>query len=154
MSKSDDWLAQVNEEVLEPELPIVDPHHHLWTYDPPGAYLIEDLWADTGSGHCVEQTVFIQCGAEPRKDGPKEMRFIGETEFVVAQAAKSERGPRNAARIRGIVAFADLTLGARVDAVLGVGQVEVLAAVFQGGAPGCRQLGRSHDCATRRMPWR
>lgn len=118
MSKSDDWLAQVNEEVLDPELPIVDPHHHLWTYDPPGAYLIEDLWADTGSGHCVEQTVFIQCGAEPRKDGPKEMRFIGETEFVVAQAAKSERGPRNAARIRGIVAFADLTLGARVDAVL------------------------------------
>ncbi len=118
MDKPDDWLARVNEEVLEPERPIVDPHHHLWTYDPPGAYLVDDLWADTGSGHRVEQTVFIQCGAEPRKDGPKEMRFVGETEFVVRQAAESEQGPADAARIRGIVALADLTLGARVDPVL------------------------------------
>jgi len=118
MGKSENWLAQVHEEILEPERPIVDPHHHLWTYDPPGAYLVDDLWADTGSGHTVEQTVFIQCGAEPRKGGPKEMRFVGETEFVVKQAAESEQGPADAARIRGIVALADLTLGARVDPVL------------------------------------
>ncbi len=118
MDRRNDWLARVNEDVLEPGRPIVDPHHHLWTYDPPGAYLVDDLWADTGSGHNVEQTVFIQCGAEPRKDGPKEMRFVGETEFVVRQAAESEQGPSNATRIRGIVAFADLTLAARVDPVL------------------------------------
>jgi predicted TIM-barrel fold metal-dependent hydrolase len=43
---------------------------------------------------------------------------VGETEFVVGQAAEAERGPPDAARIGGIVAFADLTLGARVDPVL------------------------------------
>ena len=118
MGNSDDWLGQVHEAVVEPGLPIIDPHHHLWTYDPPGAYLVPNLWADTGSGHRVEQTVFVQCGAEPRKDGPEELRCVGETEFVVGQAAEADRGPPDAARIGGIVAFADLTLGARVDRVL------------------------------------
>ena len=79
MDKPDDWLARVNEEVLDPERPIVDPHHHLWTYDPPGAYLVDDLWADTGSGHKVQQTVFIQCGAEPRKDGPEDFKRAKST---------------------------------------------------------------------------
>jgi len=118
MGRSDDWLAQVEEQVLEPDLPIIDPHHHLWTYDPPGAYLVPNLWVDTGSGHRVVQTVFVQCGAEPRKDGPEELRCVGETEFVVGQAAEADRGPVDAARIGGIVAFADLTLGTRVDRVL------------------------------------
>jgi len=118
MSKADEWLDQVQEPVLDPVLPIIDPHHHLWTYDPPGAYLVPNLWADTGSGHRVEQTVFVQCGAEPRKDGPEELRCVGETEFVVSQAAEANEGPAGAARIGGIVAFADLTLGARVDPVL------------------------------------
>jgi predicted TIM-barrel fold metal-dependent hydrolase len=117
MNRSDDWLAQVHEAVLESDLPIIDPHHHLWTYDPPGAYLVPDLWADTGSGHRVEQTVFVQCGAEPRKDGPEELRCVGETEFVVGQAAEAERGPPDAARIGGIVAFAD-----HFGGVLGIGQ--------------------------------
>jgi predicted TIM-barrel fold metal-dependent hydrolase len=31
----DDWLAQVTEDPLEPDLPIIDCHHHLW--DTPGA---------------------------------------------------------------------------------------------------------------------
>lgn len=117
-SGSDAWLNQFSEPVLDPDLKIVDPHHHLWTYDPPGAYLVPQLWADTGSGHRIEQTVFVQCGAEPRRDGPEELRCLGETEFVVRQAAETNQGPADAARIRAIVAFADLTLGARVDAVL------------------------------------
>ena len=29
-----DWLAQTVEPALEPDLPIIDPHHHLW--DRPG----------------------------------------------------------------------------------------------------------------------
>jgi predicted TIM-barrel fold metal-dependent hydrolase len=117
-SGSDAWLNQFSEPVLEPDLAIVDPHHHLWTYDPPGAYLVPQLWGDTGSGHRVEQTVFVQCGAEPRRSGPDELRCVGETEFIVAQAAEAEEGPRDAARIRAIVAFADLKLGAQVDSVL------------------------------------
>ena len=47
-----DWLGQVQEEILEPALPICDPHHHLW--DHPGSrYLLDELLADTGSGHNV-----------------------------------------------------------------------------------------------------
>jgi len=118
MGNKDAWLAQVDEPVLEPDRPMVDPHHHLWTFERAGVYLIDDLWADTESGHKIEQTVFIQCGAEPRKHGPKELRPVGETEFVVGQAAKAAQGPAGAARIKGIVAFADLTLGAPVDEVL------------------------------------
>jgi len=107
-----------NEEVLEPDLRIVDPHHHLWTHDPPGAYRVPELWADTGSGHRIEQTVFIQCGTNQRRNGPPELHPVGETEFVVEQAAESARGPAGAARVSGIVAFADLALGASVEPVL------------------------------------
>ena len=107
-----------DEEVLEPDLRIVDPHHHLWTHDPPGAYRVPEFWADTGSGHRIEHTVFIQCGTNQRRDGPPELRSVGETEFVVEQAAESARGPTGAARVSGIVAFADLALGASVDPIL------------------------------------
>ena len=54
MSTDDDRRDEDPEPVLEPDLPIIDPHHHLWTYDPPGAYLVPNLWADTGSGHRIE----------------------------------------------------------------------------------------------------
>jgi hypothetical protein len=54
------WYAQVTEDILEPERPIVDPHHHLWSgWDIPD-YLLEDLWNDTGSGHKIVKTVFIE----------------------------------------------------------------------------------------------
>jgi hypothetical protein len=48
-----DWLAKHTEDILEPALPIIDPHHHL--YDRPRyTYLFPDLLADVGSGHNVE----------------------------------------------------------------------------------------------------
>jgi L-fuconolactonase len=61
-----DWLAQVKEEILEPELPICDPHHHLW--DHPGRrYLLDELLADTGSGHNVLATVsYVPRHGRPR----------------------------------------------------------------------------------------
>ncbi len=145
---NDDWLSQVHEEVLEPDLPIVDPHHHLWTHDPPGAYRVPELWADTGSGHRIEQTVFIQCGTDQRKDGPPELRSVGETEFVVGQAAEAARGPAGVARIRGIVAFADLTLGARVDAVL-----EAHLEAGEGLVCGIRNGATWDETGTVRMPF-
>ena len=52
------WLEQVSEEILEPELPICDPHHHLWDH-PDSRYLLDELIADTGSGHNVVSTVFV-----------------------------------------------------------------------------------------------
>ena len=145
---NDDWLGQVHEEVLEPGLPIVDPHHHLWTHDPPGAYCVPELWADTGSGHRVEQTVFVQCGTNQRKDGPPELRSVGETEFVVGQSAEAARGPPGAARISGIVAFADLTLGAGVDPVL-----EAHLEAGRGLVRGIRNSAAWDETGTLRMPF-
>src|SRR5262245_34588228 len=91
---------------------IVDPHHHLWTLDDMGGavgnYQVADLHADTDSVPDVVQTVFVECGAHYRADGPEHLKVVGETEFVAAQAALSEDG--DGATIAGIVAHTDLTL--------------------------------------------
>ena len=109
------WLDHVVEEIVEPDLPIIDPHHHLWRY--PGAdYLAEQLYQDTSSGHRVEKTVFIQCGVEYRKDGPEHLKPLGETEFVVQQAKQSEE--LGGAVIAGIVGRVDLQLGDGLEDVL------------------------------------
>ena len=118
------WLAASAEEILEPELPIVDPHHHFWDY-PTHRYLLDQLLADTGSGHKVEATVCIECAVFYRRDASREMRVVGEVEFVnglAAMAASGRYGDTMAAA--GIVGFADLTIGAGVEEVLSA-QVQV-----------------------------
>lgn len=115
----DAWHAQVEEQILDPEREIVDPHHHLWHGRPSMAqYLLEDLWADTGSGHNVVQTVFLECGSEYWSDGPEHLRPVGETEFVAGQAAASALGRPDQPRIAAIVAHADLQRGDAVEEVL------------------------------------
>ena len=111
-----EWHALAVEEIVAPERVIVDPHHHLWRSEVRPAYLLEDLWGDTGSGHRVEQTVFVECGASYRPDGPEHLRPVGETEFVAEVAKASAAGP--GATIAGIVASADLTRGDAVEEVL------------------------------------
>ncbi len=112
------WLAMQPEEALEPELPICDPHHHLWDFQT-HRYLLPDLLEDLNSGHDVRSTVFIECTAMYRASGPEELRPLGETEFVNGAAAMSASGGYGAARVcAGIVGFADLSLGARVEQVL------------------------------------
>ena len=113
-----DWLDRRKEPILEPDLPIVDPHHHLW--DRPGwRYLLDELLADTSSGHNILATVFVQARAMPRAAGPVEMRPVGETEFVNGVAAMSASGIYGKTRhCAGIVGHADLTLGSRVGPVL------------------------------------
>ena len=112
------WLAQVAEPALDPGLPIVDPHHHLW--DRPGSrYMLADLRADLESGHNVVATVFVECLSMYRADGPEALRPVGETEFANGMAAQAASGGFGPARVcAGIVGFADLTLGAAVDEVL------------------------------------
>ena len=105
-----DWLDQVQEAVVDPGRVIVDPHHHLWERPGTGSYLLDDLRADTGSGHHVTETVFVECGAGYLQEGPEHLRPVGETAFVAALAAESRTSP--GARIAGIVARADLRLGA------------------------------------------
>ncbi len=112
-----EWLGLAAEEILEPERPIVDPHHHLFVESPLFPhYTLEDLWADT-SGHRVVQTVFAQCGECYRKDGPAALRPVGETEWVERVAQQSEREPEKAT-IGAIFGSADLRLGEAVREVL------------------------------------
>jgi L-fuconolactonase len=112
------WLDLHTEPVIEPDLPIVDPHHHLW--DRPGwRYLLDELVADTGSGHNITATVYVQARAMYRAAGPAEMRPVGETEFINGAAAMSASGTYGKTlHCAGIVGHADLTLGSRVEPVL------------------------------------
>jgi len=112
------WLAKVTEEALEPALPIVDPHHHLWERGDM-VYMYRDLQADCQAGHNIVSTVFIDCRSMYRKQGPQEMRPIGETEFVNGVAAMYASGAFGSTRAcEGIVSYADLRLGARAREVL------------------------------------
>ena len=113
-----DWLDRRQEPILEPDLAIVDAHHHLW--DRPGwRYLLDELLADTNTGHNVVATVFVQARAMLRAAGPVEMRPVGETEFVNGVAAMSASGSYGKTRAcAGIVGHADLTLGSHVEPVL------------------------------------
>ena len=112
-SKPDDaWLAkQEKETILEPELPIIDTHLHLW--DRGGwTYLLPELLADLNSGHNIVATVFEECRSMYRATGPVEMRPVGEVEFVAGIAAMSASGGYGPIKVaQGIVGFADLGLG-------------------------------------------
>ena len=115
------WYAQVKEDIIEPERPIIDPHHHLWLgnrWSKGAPYLLDDLWQDTGSGHKIEKTVFIECRASYRETGPDYLKPVGETEFVADIAKQSAVAESARAVISGIVSHADLTLGDRLDDVL------------------------------------
>ena len=100
---SDEWRALVDEPVVDPEQRIVDPHHHLWPAGPL-PYSLADLLADVGNGHRIERTVFMECRAAYRTDGPAELAPVGETEWVAGEAQRS------GGLIAGIVGHADLRL--------------------------------------------
>ena len=125
------------EPILEPELPIIDPHHHLWDW--PEArfgggpathgfeivvrramrYLLPEFLADLNSGHKILGTVFVQCTAMYKADGPEAFKPIGETEFVNGVAAMCASGTYGDVRVAaGIVGHVDLNRGAAVSEVL------------------------------------
>ncbi|MSP04119.1 MAG: amidohydrolase [Acetobacteraceae bacterium] len=112
------WLARHTEDILEPALPIIDPHHHLWIRD--GApYLFPELLADLASGHNIVATVFEECHSMYRARGPEALRPVGETEFVAGIAAMSDSGGFGATRVcNAIVGGLDMTLGAAVEPLL------------------------------------
>ncbi len=114
-STNQDWLDRVQEKALEPDLPICDPHHHLWG-ERPGAvqdrYLLDEILEDISGGHNIVSTVFIECGAMFKADGPEAFRPVGETEFVNGIAAMSASGNYGACRVAaGIIGTVDLKLG-------------------------------------------
>lgn len=79
----DEWLKTGAEVALDPELPICDPHHHVWDH-PGNRYLLDELLQDTNSGHRVVQTVFVECLSMYCKDGPREMKPVVEGDGVEA----------------------------------------------------------------------
>jgi L-fuconolactonase len=117
------WLAKAPPEpVIEPDLPIIDTHHHLWQRPgetAPFRYLLEDFVADCASGHNIVGSVFLQCHAMYRAGGPEQMKPVGETEFVAGIAAMSDSGGYGKTCVAaGIVGYADLTAGDWVEPVL------------------------------------
>jgi predicted TIM-barrel fold metal-dependent hydrolase len=111
------WHALRAEQPIEPDLPIVDSHHHLWE-DHRGTYLLRD-YLDDIRGLNVRSTVCVEASTMYRTDGPEELRSLGETEFTTKQAAASIGNSHGAPRVAAaIVGFADLTLGDDVGPIL------------------------------------
>jgi L-fuconolactonase len=128
----------MTEAIIEPDLPIIDPHHHLWDLRPiipvfpaprhrfietlvPAAYYTFDQFNEevAGSGHNVVGTVFMECGAFYNAVYGDAKKVVGEVEFVNGVAAQSASGLYGTRRLcAGIVGHADLMLGAAVGEVL------------------------------------
>lgn len=109
------WLALRHEPALLPSMPIVDTHHHFWD-EQTAPYHADDLLADMAGGHAVLATVLVECRARYLAHGPEHLRPVGETRFAVAQAGLAAQ--RGVAVCQGIVGWADLQDGDRVEEVL------------------------------------
>jgi L-fuconolactonase len=107
--------AAPSEPILEPNLPIVDAHHHLWfltesvlanlneidspfdhalaqVYRDKAHYLLEEFLRDAASGHNIVASVFIECDSMYRRSGPPQTRSAGEVEFANGMAAMAASG--------------------------------------------------------------
>lgn len=139
------WLDRLREDILDPTLPIIDPHHHLWARS--GGYFAKELLADTGSGHNVVGTVFVQCHYGYRTNGLEHLKPVGETEFVLEVARDADQLNLGTHACAGIVGYADLQLGEAVD--------EVLQAHIQAGCGrfrGIRRLTARNDAFQTHLP--
>ena len=117
------WLQQRDEDILEPELPIIDPHHHLWDkndhHHVQPRYLLDEILEDIDCGHNIVATVFIECGAMFKKEGAEHLRAVGETEFVNGIAAMSDSGNYGETSIAAaIIGTVDLRIGGLAGEVL------------------------------------
>jgi len=118
MARLDAWTRRRREDALEPQLPIIDAHHHVWDNEH-GAYLLPEFLADIGTGHNIVATVFLQVKTMYRKHAAPELQPVGEVEFANGIAAMSASGLYGTTRVcDALVGFADLWLGDRVQPVL------------------------------------
>lgn len=104
---------ELPEDTLEPELPIVDPHHHLWDHrhrpvdkdaerskhllkdrwwSTQKVYMLPEILEDMYDGHNIVATVFLQAGSFYRSTGPEEFRNVGEVEVCQGIAGLSDTG--------------------------------------------------------------
>ena len=116
------WLDLHREPILEPEQPIIDPHHHLWARETQN-YLAPECLADFASGHRIIGSVFVECWSGYHKDGPDHLRCVGETAFVAGMASMQTVSGHACDFVGGIVGHTDLTAdAARIDVVLAAHQ--------------------------------
>jgi hypothetical protein len=125
------WLSLQREDALEPDLPIIDAHHHLWVR-PGNRYLIDDFLAETRTGHNIKASVFVECGSFYRRTGPESMAPVGQVEFANGVAAMAASGTYGSTLVcAGIVGTGDLRAGAEVARVLDA-QIAVAGERFRG----------------------
>ncbi|RZL88135.1 MAG: amidohydrolase [Variovorax sp.] len=107
-----------DEAILDPGLPIIDAHHHLFDR-PAQRYMLEDYLDDVGAGHKVIASVYVETLAMARTQGPEVLRPLGEIEFANGAAAMSASGLYGPCRVAAaIVGHADLRLGEQVAPLL------------------------------------
>lgn len=124
----------MTEDIIEPDLPIIDPHHHLWDLRPmlpmlqephhdfiaalidAAYYTFDELQADTRGGlpggHNIVGTCFMECGAFYNAAYGEAKKVVGEVEFVNGVAAQGGSGLYGDYRpCHAILGHADLRLG-------------------------------------------
>jgi len=112
-----EWLALRTEAALEPDLPIIDAHHHLWEF-PDKRYRAQDLLDDLASGHNIRATVFVECKTHYDTDGPAERASAGEMRFALAEAREAAALGTSTRVGAAFVGNVDLTLGEAAGAAL------------------------------------
>lgn len=116
------WHAVApREAVLDPLMPIVDAHHHIFgTAADPHFYRLQDLGQDVAGGHHLIGTVWVEAYEVGwRTDGPPELRSVGEVEGVVRLTSTPVHGEHGHCDVAaGMVSNVDLMLGDRVVPVL------------------------------------
>ena len=140
---NEDWLNLKREQPLYPDLPIIDPHHHLWDVGF-GKYYVEELLNDINtSGHNVKATVYIMSSSNTKiysKEGPEEYKTLPEIEFATKEGKRSDLIPNNNIKVNAsIVGSLDLTHGNKLKPVIEKG-IEV----SEGRLKGIRMLLASH----------
>lgn len=115
------------EAALDPRRPIIDPHLHLWeivaapgeTQHPQRFLLHEAMATIAASGHAITHSVYVECHAMYRAQGPDHLRSLGETEFATGMAAMSASGRYGAPQLcHRIVGNVDLRRGAAIRGTL------------------------------------
>ena len=117
-------LVGRDEPIIDPDMPIIDAHHHLFDRPPlgdrpPMRYLLDDYLADARAGHRIVATVYVEILAFARPDGPEVLRGLGEIEFANGVGAMAASGIYGDCRVcAGIVGYADMRLGDQVAQLL------------------------------------
>lgn len=106
-----------HEDVIDPEIPVIDSHHHLFDRAPDivahvtkrRRFLIDEYVEMVDTGHRVLGSVVVEVHNMYRTDGPEELRVVGETEFFNGQGAMGASGLWSGVQVAaGIIGPAEL----------------------------------------------